>query len=771
MSETGLPTRSWSILKRSALHVLFWFLCLTYLETLLHLVIFKTVTGRFFYILGFTAVIAGLMSAATSLLSRRCNANVTTVLLSFLCVLYASQIIYYYIFGGMYALSMVALGGNAITNFWKEMFSSIMDHLPVILLSLVPIPCLCLTRKFAGQLFEQNRNRSRLYLLMGAVALQILMLLCLRLGGTGFFTAYSYYHSDDATTDQSAENFGLLTTFRLEFQHILTGSSSANYYAIDDDSDVQSNPQYGRQILDIDFDALSQTTTDPQLQNLNAYCGSLSGTQKNKYTGMLKDYNLIVLCAESFSTAAIDEELTPTLWKLSHEGFIFNNYYNTFPNTTTDGEYALCQGLLPDKTRGKRDSSFYASRNSYLPMCLGNIFQEQRGITSYGYHNYSGDYYGRYLSHPNMGYQMKFAGMGMQFTTGWPTSDLEMMEQSIPDYLGQDQFHAYYMTFSGHYKYDPWNPMAARNYDAVRDLNFSEPVKCYLSCNLELEKAMAYLMEQLEKAGVADRTAIVLAGDHFPYGLTNAEYDELIGHKTDFFETYKDTLIFWVGGLEEPIEVNEYCCNTDVLPTILNLWGFDYDSRLLAGTDVFSSGTHIAILADQSFLTDKVWFNASTNTATWQVDESTVSPSYLDNMIRLVKNRFSISADILNKAYYNFVFGKQAVSVSTDAWISEEDWNGTGSQDDDTTVTTPEGSLPPADDPTTLPPGSVVPPDQDPNLPIEDTPDLPPDSQPDPPQETAPDPQPNAPTTQDPQTPPDQEPQTGTTVPTGPELG
>ena len=58
MSETGLPTRSWSILKRSALHVLFWFLCLTYLETLLHLVIFKTVTGRFFYILGFTAVIA-----------------------------------------------------------------------------------------------------------------------------------------------------------------------------------------------------------------------------------------------------------------------------------------------------------------------------------------------------------------------------------------------------------------------------------------------------------------------------------------------------------------------------------------------------------------------------------------------------------------------------------------------------------------------------------------------------------------------------------------
>ena len=94
----------------------------------------------------------------------------------------------------------------------------------------------------------------------------------------------------------------------------------------------------------------------------------------------------------------------------------------------------------------------FASRNSYLPFTLGNIFREQKQAETFGYHNYKGDYYGRNESHPNMGYSMKFAKDGMKFTSSWPASDLEMMEQSVDDYIDLPQFHAYYMTFSGHYR-------------------------------------------------------------------------------------------------------------------------------------------------------------------------------------------------------------------------------------------------------------------------------------------------------------------------------
>ena len=695
-------------------HGLLWVLILVYLESVLHGVVFHSLTARYFYILGFSIPVALGLSLLLGLLPKRVNMGVSIALVSVLCVVFGSQLVYFFVFGNLYDPSMVSLGGDAIATFWKEMLLTMSENLAPLILCLLPIPVVCLVCRFLPDVFQGIdwhskapwRKRtdwiSRAALAAVTVAVQVAMVLSLSIGGTGFYSAYSFYHSNDVTMKQATDTFGLLTALRLELTH--PGSSvevQSGYYAElppvirapkpdtsgDGLSGEDQPPEYGWNVLDIDFDTLNGLTENETLLALNSYISSLTGTQQNEYTGMLADYNLIVLCAESFSTAAIDPEVTPTLYRLAHEGFVFNNYYNAFPNNTTDGEYSLCMGLMPDNTRGKTASSFYASRNSYLPMALGNIFNEQRGIQAYGYHNYVGSFYGRDESHPNMGYKLKFAGSGMKFTTSWPSSDLEMMEQSVSDYIGQGQFHAYYMTFSGHYKYDRWvNPMASRNYDQVRNLPYSETSKCYLSCNLELEKAMAYLMEQLEEAGVADKTAIVMAGDHVPYGLTNWQYSELMGYDCDFFERYHDTLIFWVGGLEEPIQVDTYCCNIDVLPTILNLWGFEYDSRLLAGTDVFSDGNHVAVLVDQSFATDKVRFNTSTGTATWLVPQEELPEGYLEGLIRLVKNKFSFSTDILNTAYYNFIFDEGAVKVNKSGWISQRDWDiqfGAGVSDDD----------------------------------------------------------------------------------------
>lgn len=271
-----------------------------------------------------------------------------------------------------------------------------------------------------------------------------------------------------------------------------------------------------------------------------------------------------------------------------------------------------------------------------------------------------------------MGYTMQFAEDGMTFTTTWPASDLEMMEQSVDDYIGQEQFHAYYMTFSGHYEYKiGTNKIARRNWDLVKDLPYtSEQAKAYLSCNIELDKAMEYLLHRLEEAGVAEKTAIVIAGDHFPYGLNNQQYGELVGEEIDDFSKFKDTLIFWVGGLEEDIVVEEYCCNVDILPTILNLWGFDFDSRMLAGRDVFSEGDHMAVLVDKSWLTDKAWFHADTGEVRYLVPEEELPENYMDTMNKLVATRFSVSSDILNQAYYNFVFGKGEIKVGHQGWNS-----------------------------------------------------------------------------------------------------
>lgn len=661
----------WKKIWTAAKPAFYWAFALLYWECLLSGAVFHSFGVRI-YALGFTLSAALLLTLVLSFL-RKGRFGAEVFLTAVLTLLYGSQIVYHFIFGTLYSAAMVSQGGEAMTNFWRELLAAMGDHFPWLIALLVPLALRIFLRKgLKGEL----RTKGRIVLLALAVALFALTRADIRQTGTEMFSDEDYYRSREIATNQNVQRFGLLTTIRLELtRHAKT--EEQDYYIPEEtqgENPAQEPAEVKYNVMDIDFDALNALTEDKKLLAINDYCSKVTGTNQNEYTGMLKDYNLIVMCAESFSPAAIDKDLTPNLYKLTQQGIIFNNYYNTFPNTTTDGEYALMQGLYPDAGRSKAVSSLYASRNSYLPFTLGNVFQSQRGVESFGYHNYRGSYYGRSESHPNMGYTMKFAGGGMTFTTNWPASDLEMMEQSVDDYIGKEPFHAYYMTFSGHYKYDiGTNEMAKRNWDQVKDLPYSSnAIKAYLSCNIEFDKAIGYLMERLEQAGVADRTAIVIAGDHFPYGLKDSEYAELIGHDIDGFSKFKSTLIFWVGGLEENIVVDEYCCNVDVLPTILNLWGFEYDSRLLAGTDVFSDGTHAAVLVDKSFLTDKVWFNASTGEIRYQVPESEIPEGYVENMNQLIATRFSISADILNTAYYNFVFDKGKVYVNRLGWNSKK---------------------------------------------------------------------------------------------------
>lgn len=664
--KIGLPEgkATW---RTGVMFILFWFTSLSYLETVVHFTVYGGFHPRFLYTYGLTGATACLLSLAVFLIPGKIRFAAMFLLSTVLTVLYGSQMVYEFVFGTMYSVAQMGQGGAAITSFWRELLVTMWEKLPWILSLMMPLILLVLLRIFRKTLFYGSLGKSWILMLLAAAVFHGSMMLCLRLGGQGMFSDYYYYYSDTIATSQTAERFGVLTMFRLELIGSWGGEVKEDPYFVEEELEtVEKDVQYN--VLELDFEALNGKTQDETIQTINDYCARLTGTNQNEYTGMLSDYNLILLCAESFATGAIDPELTPTLYRLANEGIVFKNYYNSFPNTTTDGEYAMVQGLWPDTSRDKGTSSLYNSKNSYLPFTLGNLFMEQRGIQSYGYHNYTGAYYGREESHPNMGYSMKFANDGMTFTNSWPASDLEMMEQSIDDYINMEQFHAYYMTFSGHYKYDTTNALVRKNWDEAYGLPYSRKARSYISCNLELEYAMAYLMQRLEEAGVADKTAIVLAGDHFPYGLEDAEYSELVGYDIDCFSKFKSTLIFWVGGLEETIAVDEYCCNVDILPTILNLWGFDYDSRMLAGTDVFSDGTHAAVLIDKSFLTDKVWFDTNTGETRYLVPESEVPDQYIENMHRMINTRFTISSDILNTGYYNFIFDKGEVTVGTDSW-------------------------------------------------------------------------------------------------------
>jgi phosphoglycerol transferase MdoB-like AlkP superfamily enzyme len=299
-------------------------------------------------------------------------------------------------------------------------------------------------------------------------------------------------------------------------------------------------------------------------------------------------------------------------------------------------------------------------------------------VKSYAYHNNSLSYYDRYLSHPNLGYDFKCSLLGnlpaeewetqvfpMENPKAWPASDLEMMQGTMPEYLQQERFHVYYLTVSGHMNYNfSGNAMSSKNREAVAELNMSETARAYLACNIELDKALEYMLAELEAAGQLERTVICLSADHYPYAMPTENYEELAGKSlSEGMDMYRNSLILWNVGMEEdPVYVEKVCGSMDLLPTLLNMFGFEYDSRMYAGRDIFSEGEGLVIFKDRSFVTDSLTYVKKGKSTVWTRDEDgndfipdEEKEAYLDRLQQEVKERYQFSAYILQEDYYTDV--------------------------------------------------------------------------------------------------------------------
>ncbi|MBQ6569680.1 MAG: sulfatase-like hydrolase/transferase, partial [Clostridia bacterium] len=484
---------------------LFYSLIIILWETVLHLLTFGWLRQESLYMLAFSVPVGCVLALIRSLFKNKAGRYASQVIMILLTLLYCSQYIYSCIFGSFFSVFQIGMGGDAITSFWKETISTIGESVPQLVLLSLPLVLYELFFFLYKKPVTTYKFKPAMVALAVTLALHGLCLLSLNVDGKNYYSFKDIYFSNSTSTDRSIEILGVVTTTRLEAQHMIFGTADNQLGIVDVEipkapgmggadgqgtgtTDVETVvPTENLNIIPaIDFEYLKTLNSQNAVDTLNEYFAEQTASNKNEYTGLFKDYNLIVMCCESFHPALVSPEFTPTLYRLSHEGIIFNNFYNCYLNNTTNGEYTLCMGNFPDLSRSKSNGSFHNSRENYLPFCLGNMFNSI-GVKSYGYHNYLGSYYDRESTHPNMGYECKFADAGMTFSTSWPASDLEMLEQSVDDYINNDRFHAYYMTFSGHYKYNfSINPMAARNQNKVYNLDYSDPVKAYLACNYEL---------------------------------------------------------------------------------------------------------------------------------------------------------------------------------------------------------------------------------------------------------------------------------------------
>lgn len=637
--------------------VLFYLIFLViYLEILTKVFVTKSFSGIFLTLI-FSIPFILILYLLTNLFKRKGNIILTYLFTVILIFYYCFQFFFHRLFSIVFSFNTLGLASNAL-DFTNIIFDVIKANWWVTLLYLLPLILLIIFHKQIN--FERICLKKIIICLLSLILIWMISLLCLFIGKNDTYSAYNLYYNINNEM-KTVETFGLFTYTRIDIKRLLFGFEEKLTTAEEpdlpkeDETPAEEPEEITYNEITLDFQSLIASESNETIKSMLEYFENSEPTNKNEYTGMFKGKNLIFLLAEGFNMIAVDEELTPTLYKLSHEGFVFNNFYSPVFLSTTGGEFQATTGLIPTQSV-LSDWKKYQPTISYA---LGNAFSKI-GYTANAYHNWTYTYYSRQKTMTTLGFNSYMGcGNGMEnlISCRWLPSDIEMIQTTLPLYQENAPFVTYYVTVSGHAPYaynSTGNSIALKNIDLVRDLPYSNNVKAYLATQIELDRALENLIAGLEEAGILEDTVIALVGDHYPYTLTIDEVNELSDYERDeIVEVNRSNFILWNSEMET-ITVDKVGSQIDVLPTLLNLFGIEYDSRLIVGKDILSDTPGLAIFSNRSWVSDYGTYKSGKFTLKEGVTLENVE-EYVSNMNNIVSNRFTLSANIIKYNMYEYL--------------------------------------------------------------------------------------------------------------------
>ena len=641
--------------------LLLTFIILMYLEVLFRLFTNGTIFNiSFLYVFLYSLFASILISFLVSLFNCTINKVIYYISIFVISFIYGVQLCIYRMFGFYFDLSLLS-ATDQVTKFAGDGFKLIIENIIEILLLLLPFILLLVFIKKI--IIRKSELKISMMKLISCILVYLVFIGTLYINGDSINSAKELYFNV-SNNELNIRKFGVLNAFRIDVKRSIFGFD-AKVNIIDDYVDPDDNDGDDEEVeivyeynnLDIDFDSLIANEANSTVKMMHEYFKNESGTLQNEYTNYFEGKNLILFMAESFNEIAVREDITPTLYKLVNSGFKFNNFYTPTISSTIGGEFQELTGLVA----ASGFLSPWKSGENYFPFGVATEFQNM-GYSTYAYHNHTYTFQSRNKYLAALGFNNYLGcrnGLENRINCNqWPESDVEMIEATISDYIGSEElFMVYYVTVSGHGDYGfNYSAMARKHKDDVANLDYSEKPLSYLAAQIELDQALELLIEKLDEAGKLEDTVIALVGDHYPYYLSLDEVNEIATYEKDsVVEINRSNFILWNSEMDT-VEIDKVGSQIDVLPTIYNLFGVEYDSRLIIGKDILSTEPGLAIFGNSSWVSDKGTYFASSGEFVSR-DGSTVDDDYIKYMNSVVSNKILMSRYIMQYDYYRKVLG------------------------------------------------------------------------------------------------------------------
>ena len=353
--------------------------------------------------------------------------------------------------------------------------------------------------------------------------------------------------------------------------------------------------------------------------------------EKTDYYGISEGNNLVMILLESFEWypftkyPKLTEKLYPNFYKLMSNSILSTNFY---AREKTDVSEAL--SLIGNYPTGD-DVHYGFPENSY-PYSLPNILKSSdENIVNNSFHPNKITFYNREETHESFGFDNKYGIDYMEergvhnywnSITGERNLDSEAIN-SMKDLMFplNQRFFTYYISFTTHGFYGERETLEEYydildSYNAFPDTGetMDEYLRTYAAAVMDMDRGIGYMMDYLEENNLLENTTILLFSDHNTYYNNLSYYAKDIEEKTFDSELYHIPMMIYDQKLVNAYKENnnnssyvtKFTTTSDILPTILDIFGLEGYSNLYYGSSIFTDKESIIYSRSYGvFVTDK----------------------------------------------------------------------------------------------------------------------------------------------------------------------
>ena len=402
---------------------------------------------------------------------------------------------------------------------------------------------------------------------------------------------------------------------------------------------------------------LSESETNKKYMPINNFFASQEVTNYNDYTGLFKGKNVIVILMESANDAIINEEFFPNFTKMYNEGFHWKNNYSPRNSCATgNNEFSAMTSLY--SIYNTCTSNVY-KENTYFESIFG-LFNDN-GYETSSYHDFVEWYYKRSVIHPNMG-SSKFYGankLGIKTSSvygEWPSDEeffTKVMDMLIEN-KDEKPFMAWLTTVTSHQPYSTSSEFGDLYMNYFKKEGYSTTVSRYLSKLKVLDNSLGIMLDKLTESDLLKDTVIVMLSDHYPYGLNNKSVKEMIDYDLNDYEVDRTPFVIY-NSESTPKEFTEYTFYLNLVPTLANLLGLEYDPRLYMGKDLLSDDYESRVVfADGSWKNELAYYNSSTSNIKYYT-EFEYTPEEIKDINALISAEIDMSSRAVKVNYFDYL--------------------------------------------------------------------------------------------------------------------